>query len=249
MLQTGGGRLSTDGCDCGRGQAASFVLLNSAESAVPVGSGEEGLTGLCALAGAEMMKLSNTRPRITYQHLCLLFAPISRRLTFMASDQHGGYECYSYCVFIRPLYSLPENSSIEYQILGHILSFFRSHLALKIKTKTAGEEQMSSSKKANWAPALSRHRAQKVGVEVLLRACRKNHSQTHILQSPRYQWLGGAYAVFISGLIPTSQSAVSQHRGAWATHWDEQFGVGRARWIIWRPNLNSGLKLSLFLNH
>ena len=46
MLQTGGGRLSSDRCDCGRGQAASFVLLNSAESAVPVGSGEEGLTGL-----------------------------------------------------------------------------------------------------------------------------------------------------------------------------------------------------------
>ena len=55
----------------------------------------------------------------------------------MASDQHGGYECYSNCVFIRPLYPLPENSSIGYQILGHILSFFRSHLALKIKTKTA----------------------------------------------------------------------------------------------------------------
>lgn len=65
----------------------------------------------------------------------------------MASDQHRGYECCSYCVFIRPLYSLPENSSIGYQILGHILSFFRSHLALKIKTKTAGKEQMSSSKR------------------------------------------------------------------------------------------------------
>ena len=38
MLQAGGGRLPTDRCDCRRGQAASSVLLNSAESAVRFGS-------------------------------------------------------------------------------------------------------------------------------------------------------------------------------------------------------------------
>ena len=46
MLQTEGASLSTEKRDCGRGYAASFVLLNSAESAVRVAVGEERLTRL-----------------------------------------------------------------------------------------------------------------------------------------------------------------------------------------------------------